>query len=323
MHIFISHASEDKVDRVKPIVEALLMEGEPVWIDRPGLGANNFGFSAKFISSNPIDFLGSGTPYSDSLKAALRTSGAVLGCLSRALLGQRDVIIGELTVASTLEKLTTCIVDDLNFGELPELTLGLLDAGRLQAPQIDTAALRRAVDRRRSTGCKVSELPTDERQSWETLLSLISSVNKKRIEPRRMRPVDVERLRPLIASTTVGPMLEINEIPQGLWQTLADHIDTRERANLLIQQANTLLTEVERGHPELPGFLIRRGALPAIGTLSGDDYWTRVLSLAGMKSRKTVSALLNVPVAEWAFDQSSLTQHRNAFVAALAGRSVH
>ncbi len=296
------------------------MVGEPVWIDRPGAGPENFGFDQAFISQNPIDYLGSGTPYSDSLKQALRTSGAVLGCLSRSLIGQRDVIIGELTVASTMNKLAACIVDDLDFAELPELTVGLLDTSRIQAPRISTASLRSAVDRRRQTGCSVEQLEGAEREAWETLLGLTSSINSMRTEPRRMRPVDVERLLELIVQIPIGPILHVDEIPRELWFTLADHVDTRDRANLLLQQANTVIRESENDPALIAGLTIRRGALPAIGTLSGDDYWTRVLALAGQKSRKTVAALFSVPVADWAFDQSGHSQLRDEFVIQLIGQ---
>lgn len=320
MHIFVSHASEDKLQHIKPIVEALLMEGEPVWIDRPGAGENNFGFDQAFISSNPIEFMGSGTPYSDTLKSALRSSGAVLGCLSRALTERREVILGELTVASTMDKLATCIVDDLGFEELSQFTFGLLDAGRLQAPRIDTSALRRAIDRRRQTGCGVEALPTDERAAWEVLLGLISSINAKRTEPRRMRNVDIERLKPLISRVPVGPVLHLNEIPQPLVFALADHIDTRDRANSLIQQANALIGAAVPDAELASGLSIRRGALPAIGTLSGDDYWSRVLSLAGTKGRKTVAALFSVPVADWTFHQTGETSLRDRFLQSLSAR---
>lgn len=81
--IFVSHASDDKPMRIRPLVEVLIAEGETAWIDRPGAGAGNLGFSQDYISRHDIDFLQSGTPWSTSIEDALRGSGAVLGCLSR------------------------------------------------------------------------------------------------------------------------------------------------------------------------------------------------------------------------------------------------
>lgn len=151
--IFISHAEPDKIERVRPMVEVLLAEGESIWIDRPGAGDGNFGFTQEFIDRNRIDFLHSGNSWSDSITSALQEAGAVLGCLSKSLRGDRRIMIEELLIARALKKLATCVVDDLPFEDIGSLGGGLLNPEGLHSPRISGKALREALDHRATTGC--------------------------------------------------------------------------------------------------------------------------------------------------------------------------
>src|SRR5690349_18307623 len=94
--VFVSHASEDKQGRVRPLVEALLLQGMQVWVDRPGHGDNNFGFDDEFIKRYQILGLHSGEGWDQQISRAVANAGAVLVCLSRALTASRQVLVQEL-----------------------------------------------------------------------------------------------------------------------------------------------------------------------------------------------------------------------------------
>lgn len=318
-HIFVSHASEDKLERVRPLVEVLVDEGEPVWIDRPGAGDGNFGFEQRYISLNDIDFLGSGNSWSDSIAAALRSSGAVLGCLSKALIGERDVIIGELTVAKAMGKLVTCIVDDLEFSQLPELTVGLLQIDRIQAPRLNGALLRDALHRKRIDGCEVEHLPNPMRTEWEKVRNLIASIDRVRTEPRRMRKRDVERISPMLRRMPMGPILKITDVPIEVLHAFGDFLNNGVRASAALQQANDLVRASTDDAALLRKLVIREGALPPAGSTSGDNFWTQAFQRAGLMSRRTVAALVANPVAGWALKQAGADEIARMFLENLEG----
>jgi len=142
---FVSHASGDKTDRVKPLVQALLLEGVPLWLDRPGQGESHFNFDAAYIERYDIAGLQAGRPFDRQVLEAHWQCDAVLGCLSRLLTQDRQVLVQELVLAAYANKLVACIVDDLPYGDIPS-DLGLIDASRLQAPRVDSAALGQAVE---------------------------------------------------------------------------------------------------------------------------------------------------------------------------------
>jgi hypothetical protein len=58
-YVFVSHASNDK-QRIRPLVEALVLQGVKVWLDRPGHGDNHFGFDQDFIDRYRIRSLRAG-----------------------------------------------------------------------------------------------------------------------------------------------------------------------------------------------------------------------------------------------------------------------
>ena len=70
--LFISHASADKANRIRPLVEVMIEEGETVWVDRPGAGAGNLGLDQAYIDRNRVDRLQNGRPWPTGIREALR-----------------------------------------------------------------------------------------------------------------------------------------------------------------------------------------------------------------------------------------------------------
>ncbi len=315
--LFVSHASEDKVARIRPLVEVLVDEGESVWIDRPGAGEENFGFSQSYIDRHDIDYLQSGQPWSTGIQSALQASGAVIGCLSRALLKNKAVLKDELTYADTSRKLVTCIVDDLSFEDLSKFEDGLLDLRNFQSPKIDCDALREALELRRRNGAVVEELPEGARTEWEKVRNLISQVNRLRPEPRPLRKRDVVLGSALLYRIPVGPILRVHHIPQEIFDAFGQTLATAERVDSAFNQAMALLTEsFPEGYTERQ-ILVRRGQLPPFGTLPPEVFWLEVLSLAGLKARRTFASFLITPVARWALEQAGATDVAENFLGIL------
>lgn len=315
--LFVSHASEDKVARVRPLVEVLIDEGESVWIDRPGAGEGNFGFRQSYIDQNDIDYLQSGQPWSTGIQSALQTSGAVIGCLSRAMLVNRVVLKDELTFADISRKLVTCIVDDLTFGDLPKFENGLLDLRKAQSPQLDCTVLREALDLRERTGVAVEELPEAARVQWEKVRNLICHANRVRSEPRPLRKRDFALGKALLARVPVGPILRVHHVPQDIVDAFSKSLATTERVETAFTQATTLLKQAfPKGYTERQ-ILVRRGQLPPFGTLPTEAFWLQVLSVAGLKARRTVASFLVTPIARWALEQAEAGDVAEDFLATL------
>ncbi len=313
-YIFVSHASADKASRIRPIVEALIAEGESVWIDRPGVGDGNFGFTQEFIARNDIGYLRDGSQWSESIQSALRMSGAVLGCLSRSMSVENDVLMAELTIANAMGKLVTCIVDDLPFEQLQRLTSGLLDLSRSQAPRICPALL---FDSMRESVLG-SDLSADRiatiHEEREKLRGLIGSMDQVREEPRSMRPQDISRIRPRIQGVRHGPVVRIDEVPDEVIFALGAYVSVPSRVQALVRQANTLLQSITKDQDLLGKLVLREGSLPLVGSTTGDAFWTAAFGRAGIQSRQTVLALLLAPSGEWAFRKSSCLAVRDRFV---------
>src|SRR5262245_46934470 len=104
-YVFVSHASEDKQERVRPLVRALIWHGLRVWIDRPGYGESHFGFDDAYIERHGILGIPSGQDYREQIQKALRNAGAILICLSRALSKDREVLVQELSFGAIQDKL--------------------------------------------------------------------------------------------------------------------------------------------------------------------------------------------------------------------------
>lgn len=312
--LFISHASVDKVNHIRPIIEVFLAEGEDIWVDRPGVGMSNLGFSQQFISDHRIEQIQAGTGYVSSIQQALRESGAVVGCLSRAMLTQRDVLLNELAVASTLGKLVACIIDDLEFSELFEMTGGLLDAGTIQAPRIHTSALQQAIELVRDQQVPVDDLPQELWVEWDKVRSLIASADRVRSTPRGLRPADISAITPILRRISIGPILRIDEIPSDLIYTLGAYAGDATKSASLINQANELLKVSDADSPILDKMLVRLGSLPSPGTIGGDAFWTSAFCHAGLIARRTVAALILAPVSTWAFRKNQTKDIADSFI---------
>jgi hypothetical protein len=74
-HVFVSHANADKA-RIRPLVERLLDENIPIWIDRP----EELGLDERFLRCGRIR---SGADWQGQIDAALEHSACVLFVLSR------------------------------------------------------------------------------------------------------------------------------------------------------------------------------------------------------------------------------------------------
>lgn len=320
-YIFVSHASADKATRIRPLVEALIAEGESVWIDRPGVGEGNFGFTEDYIAINDIGHLRNGSRWSESIQSALRMSGAVLGCLSRSVRVENDVLLAEMTIANAMGKLVTCIVDDLDYSELPNLTRGLLDLSQSQAPRIRPEVIADALRYRHSSATPTaSELYRMETEI-EILRGLIRSIDIVRDEPRALRPQDLTKTAPKIQSVRHGPIVRIEDVPEEIVFALADQLGTAQRASTLIRQGNRLLAAATNDAELLRKLVLREGSLPLMGGGTGDLLWSAAFARAGVQSRRTLLALLYAPAAEWACARSGCIALRDSFVKKITNAS--
>ena len=231
-------------------------------------------------------------------------------------------LIGELTLGQALGKLATCIVDDLEFDNLGDLSQGLLDVTRAQAPRLQPEILREALNEKRNRNCEVEELPAELRGEWEKVRNLIGSINRVRVKPRRMRHADIVRIVPTLRETPIGPPLKVVDIPEGILQALADHIYSPEHIRELLNQGGRLAVAATEDPSIAPRLAIRPAALPPVGTLSADDFWTRAFAYAGMVSRRTVAALLSAPAATWALEKGGATELAAHFIADLNAKRI-
>jgi hypothetical protein len=185
--VFISHASEDKLARVKPLVEALAhqltVKNLELWIDRPGHGESHFGFDDDFIKKYRIRDLRSGLDWAEQINAALEEAGAVLWCLSKvglakALRSPQEVMAQEVLFGWQHKKLVVCIVDDLRFSEVPP-SLGSVELSKIQMERVDPGVLERALDCLRDANTVDAEksLPSDAKQQWEIVRKLARDIN--------------------------------------------------------------------------------------------------------------------------------------------------
>lgn len=317
--ILISHANEDK-PRVRPLVEALVTEGEPVWIDRPGHGSGNLGLDQSYIAANGIDYLQSGNPWSTSILESVRRSGAVLGCLSRALKPHRDVILSELVTAATMGKLVTCLIDDIARDELGQF--GTLDMRSIQSQSVDPLLLQSALDAQRARKYSVDELPPILRTEWEKVRHIIGHINRVRAEPRRLSEADIAVQAFRLRRIPIPPVLRITSVPEEIILALARHAGEPKRASALIQQANALSVAAESNADLAAKLVIRETALIPISSTSSESYWTKVFAHAGLIARRTVAAVMLTPVAAWAFQQARIEEIASLFVQDLENGSI-
>ncbi|MEM6625115.1 MAG: TIR domain-containing protein [Pseudomonadota bacterium] len=122
--VFVSHARTDK-PKIKAIVDALISGDDPikVWLDNPSV----MGYSQAEIEASFIDLHGGGR-WDDQINDALEASMCVLACASHSFTKRYhddtdskkgSVIRKEVTAGETGDKLVSCRIDDLPFGNLP------------------------------------------------------------------------------------------------------------------------------------------------------------------------------------------------------------
>ncbi|NWG53177.1 MAG: toll/interleukin-1 receptor domain-containing protein [Hydrogenophilaceae bacterium] len=319
--IFVSHASEDKRLRVRALVETLIAEGEHVWIDRPGAGDNNFGFDQAYIDAHGIDHLNSGQSWSQSIASALNHAGAVLGCFSQALAKEKSVWEQELYFAAVSNKLVACIIDDLPFDDLAQYKAGIADFAATQAPRIDCAALRAALDWRAHTGQPAEALPSALREEWEKVRNLIADANKRRTEPRSLSAADIRRCAARLARVPVGPILTLQHIPEQVIVAMARGLGTPERAAAALTQTQSILAAAFPEGYEPRQIYIEAHELPMIGAIPSHAFWTQVFGKAGLKGRRTVVALLITPIGQWALQRGEAQVEAERLAAALEMRN--
>lgn len=297
--LFISHASADKDVRIRPLVEVLLAEGELVWVDRPGVGAGNLGLEQELVDRARVEYLASGQPWPRAIQEALVQSGAVIACLSRAVIANAGVLRDELTFAHLAGKLVTCIVDDLSHEEMHAAGNGLLDFSSIQSYHIDCALLSAALVALPHVG-HVEALPSEMREEWNKVRHLIASADRLRLEPRSMRANDLAPGAEILCDIPVGPILHVRHFPSAVLEAFAAAIDTPDRVEAALSQAQTMLgAAFPQGFTERQIF-VRKGQLPALGSLSPEAFWTQLFAVAGLKGRRTVASFLVCPIGRWA-----------------------
>ena len=177
--VFVSHAAPDKRTHVKPLVQALAIEGVSLWLDRPGSGPNDFQLPPEFVARHEIQCLRLGQDWDDGIKSALRESSAVLICFSKAALESgREVLLQEMWGAQLTRKAVTCIVDDLDLSAVPQ-ERGLLSLGKSQALRIDTETLGLAIEWLSADASRTpDQLPKAFQPAWQDVRRLRDELRK-------------------------------------------------------------------------------------------------------------------------------------------------
>ncbi|SEN39162.1 hypothetical protein SAMN05216404_104100 [Nitrosospira multiformis] len=295
--VFVSHASKDKRSRVRPLVEALALEGVSLWLDRPGAGADDFGFDEKFIRKYDIKGLVAGLDWDTQILEAHRSCGVVLACVSRALCKERQVLVHELVLARYAGKLVSCVIDDLPFEEIPS-DLGLLDISKLQSPRVDVAVLMQAVNELKAN-CNLSPANFDPplASQWQILRQLVSDINQvfARRGLTRVSEADMDVVRATLRAIPVDPMVRAFEIPFFVIELFAARLQEPDAARRHFKLSMDLALQcADAEHTPLQsvvslGDVINPDKNPPIA------FWGDVLTAAGYKSRRTLAALLLAP----------------------------
>lgn len=161
--VFISHASADKKRRIRPIVDALVRLEFDLFVDAP----RNLGRGVSDLD-NRVDFIRPGKTWRDELERGLFECDATLGCFSAAMLEERRVLQEEITYSKTARKLVACVVDDTPPARVKPGG-GIVDLSAIQAPPLDTDALRAFL----AGGKPKSDAEREaQKQAWDDLLTL-------------------------------------------------------------------------------------------------------------------------------------------------------
>lgn len=295
--VFVSHASDDKSERIKPLVRALLIEGVALWLDRPGHGDSHFNFDSAYIEHHDIVGLQAGKPFDQQILEAHWQCDAVLGCLSRRLNEQRKVLVQELVLATYADKLVTCIVDDLPYADVPS-DLGLIDARRLQAPRIDSNALSRAADLIEGGDCPTpDQLPLNFLPAWQVVRQIVADIHRV-TQNRRLPRLSIETaeaLRTELLAVPIGPMVRPAEIPMDVIIAFGGHLDDPDQARRHLQMSMQLVLACNPEGFEPRQIIVTGGEVISPDKNPAESYWGDVLTVAGTKSRRTLAALLRAP----------------------------
>lgn len=176
---FVSHASPDKKERVRPLVKALVHEGFKVWVDVPDISDDPPGLDLPrdYIRRNGILHLRSGFDYRHEIEEAVREAGVVLGCLgARVSDDPRDIFREELGWAISHQKLVLCVIDETPFAQLP--VEGLSAFADRSGRRVDPAAIGRAVEMF-ERGSRQDDLPPDIRRQWEIFLGVADQLRQQ------------------------------------------------------------------------------------------------------------------------------------------------
>lgn len=307
--VFVSHAGPDKIRHVRPLAQALAIEGVALWLDRPGPGPGSFGFDEAFVRRHAVRGLRPGRPWDRQISEALRDAGAVLGCLSPAMLADRAVLHQELAIAWHLGKLVTCTIEGIDHAALPP-NLGLPDFGRIQSVPVETAALQAALDWLESNpGAATGELPATHGRAWAPVAQLRDALLQR---APGAAPGHEEAVIARLLAMPIGPAVLATDIPLAVIQAMsdrhADPVTARSHFDLAMQRAG-------RVHPARftsEQTVVRPGEVPSPFHLGLDEYWAAALGAAGLKSRRTLGALLEPaqPAAKEPRDQVIATYLR-------------
>lgn len=295
-YVFVSHAWDDKRERIKPLVQALMMEDVRLWVDQP----DQFGFDERFTASYGLRGLANGALWDAGVIEAVREAGAVLVCLSRALNGRRRQILEqEILLGVFTGKLVSCIVDDLPETQIPG-EMGLVNISKLQSHRIDPLALSVAVDWLRSRpGTMPDALDEGLRQQWSVVRKLKAAIHEKYRE-RGLQvhsAAEVEAARARLVTVPVAPMVHPAEIPLEVIGAFADHYGSSRQARTFFTLAMQILGQANPEGFKPQQILLRSSEVIDPDINPADRYWGHVLAAAGRKSRRTLAAFLLAPGA--------------------------
>jgi TIR domain-containing protein len=295
-YVFVGHASDDR-RRLRPLIEALALQGLSVWIDRPGPAGRHFEFEPLFIARYGIRSLRLSEGWSDQISETIRAAGAVLVCLSRAVAEERRVS-QELLLGLHHKKLVACVIDDLYFDSLPG-ALGLPDGSRLELERVDLRALERAVALERHQPGGSAAADGSARQQWQAVERLTRQIERL-FDAAGGRPPTAAQMaaaREAIAGVPVAPMVSVSGIPDEVVAAFAARLtDPGRAARFLTLAAELRLSCNPEGYTERQ-ITVRAGEVLSPRALTPELFWRAVLNLSGMKSRRTVAALLMAPGA--------------------------
>jgi hypothetical protein len=92
-------------------------------------------------------------------------------------------------------------------------------------------------------------------------------------------------------------MVRIHEIPIEVIRIFADHFGDPERARNFLSGAMQIRSQCNPENFTEQQILIRSGEVLNPHTVTPDEYWSSVLTVAGIRSRRTLASLLMAPGA--------------------------